>query len=186
MRPQLLAAHKGQWIALHQGSIVASGSNLLSVTDAAAKTDGHPFIVFVGAEDQVQFNVRRVAFPYDMDYQPFPLPKISATFENYSASQSITFSDVIPDTGADLTVLPGEDAAKIDLYSSPYMTAVTRGVAGPSTTNLIFRGWVEINGRRCSAMIQSIPGSQDRMVGRDVLNQLRVTFDGPAAEVIVD
>jgi hypothetical protein len=45
---------------------------------------------------------------------------------------------------------------------------------------------LEIDGRRFSALIQPIPVGQERIVGRDVLNQHRVLFDGPAGQVVVD
>jgi hypothetical protein len=40
-----------------------------------------------------------------------------------------------------------------------------------------------ISGHRVPALVQPITGGQERLVGRDVLNQHRVTFDGPAGLV---
>jgi hypothetical protein len=83
-------------------------------------------------------------------------------------------------------VLPDADCAAIDLYSSPYMTGMSGGVVGASVTTLFYRGKVELDGRRHAALIQPIPGGRERIVGRDVLNQERVLFDGPAGQVVVD
>lgn len=80
----------------------------------------------MGAEDAVVFRVRRAVFAYDAAYQPFPLPRVTATFK------------------------------------------------------------VEMDGRHCSALIQPVPAGHERIVGRDVLNQQRVLFDGPAGQVVID
>ena len=93
---------------------------------------------------------------------------------------------MIPDTGADVSVLPDTDCAAIDLFNSLYMTGMAGGVVGASIATLFYRGKVEIDGRRYSALIQSIPAGQERILGRDVLNQQRVLFDGPVGQVVVD
>jgi hypothetical protein len=186
MRDNLLKSYPGQWVAVHQGKVVAAGTNLLKVTEAAAAAAGHPYIALVGQEDAVVFRVRRAVFAYDPSYQPFPLPRLTATFWNHAETHSQTRTDVIPDTGADLSVLPDGDCTAIDLYNSPYFTAVSSGVLGAGVTTLIYRGKAEIDGNRLPALIQPIPGGQERIVGRDVLNQQRVLFDGPAGQVIVN
>lgn len=186
MRDSLLSQFRGQWVAVHNGGVIASGANLLAVTEAAAAAGGHPYIALVGAEDAVVFRVRRATFSYDPTYQPFPLPRMTVTFWNHSATHSQSCSDVIPDTGADLSVLPDRDCAAIDLFNSPYFTGVSAGVIGAAVTTLIYQGKAEVDGKRYAALIQPVPGGHERIVGRDVLNQQRVLFDGPAGQVIVD
>ncbi len=186
MRDRLLASHPGQWVAVQQGKVVASGPDVLKVTEAAAALGGHPYIALVGGEDVVVFRVRRAVFAYDQNYQPFPLPRVTITFWDHAETASQTHPDVIPDTGADLSVLPDGDCTAINLFSSPYFTAVSSGVHGAAVTTLIYRGKAEIDGNRLPALIQPIPGGQERIIGRDVLNQQRVLFDGPAGEVIVN
>jgi hypothetical protein len=186
MRDSLLSQYRGQWVAVAEGKVVAAGPGFLGVTEAAADYGGHPYIALVGGEDSVVFRVRRVQFAYDSAYQPFALPRMTATFWNYAETPSQTYSDVIPDTGADLSVLPTSDCSSFDLFSSPYLTGTSSGVIGASTTTLIYRGKAEIDGNRWPAFIQPVPGGQERLVGRDVLNQNRVLFDGPAGIVTVD
>jgi len=84
MRDSLLKDHPGQWVAIHEGKLIAADSNLLKVNAAAAATDGHPYIARVGAEDAVQFRVRRAMFAYDQTYQPFALPRVTVTFWNHA------------------------------------------------------------------------------------------------------
>jgi hypothetical protein len=115
MRDSLLQQYRGQWVAVHNGRVIAANPNVLVVTEAAAATSGHPYVALVGEEDRVQFRVRRMTFAYDQSYQPS-----------------------------------------------------------------------EIDGNRYPALIQPVAGGQERIVGRDVLNQLRVLFDGPGARVVID
>ena len=166
--------------------MIAANSDLLALTEAAATTGGHPYIALVGAEDSVIFRVRKAVFSYDGTYQPFPLPRVAATYWNHAGTHSQSYADVIPDTGADLSVLPNGDCNVIDLFSSPYFTGISSGVVGPGVSTLIYRGKVEIDGRLFAALIQPVAGGQERIIGRDVLNQQRLLFDGPARQVVVD
>jgi hypothetical protein len=116
MRHSLLAQHKGEWVAVHCGQVVAAGTKLMEVMERAFACGGHPYIALVGAEDAVVFRVRRVAFAYDQGYQPFPLPRVSATFWNHAETHSRQHADVIPDTGADVSLLPDTDCTDIDFF----------------------------------------------------------------------
>jgi hypothetical protein len=153
MRDNLMAQFGGQWVAMQGGKVIAAGPNLLAVMEEASRFGGHPYIALVGAEDTVVFRVRRVAFGYDQAYQPFPLPRLTATFWNHAQTHSQQYIDVIPDTGADVSVLPAADCATIDLLNSPYMTGMSGGVVGSSVTTLFYQGKAEIDGRRFSALI---------------------------------
>jgi Family of unknown function (DUF5678) len=186
MRDHLLTQYRGQWVAFQAGNVIVAGPKLMEVMDKASINGGHPFIALVGAEDAVVFRVRRGVFPYDQRYQPFPLPRLTATFLNHTETHSQQYADVIPDTGADVSVLPDTDCTAIDLFHSPYMTGMSGGVVGSRTASLFYRGKVEIDGCRFSALIQPVHAGQERIIGRDVLNQQRVLFDGPAGEVVVD
>lgn len=186
LRASLLAQYRGQWVAVQGGKVIAAGPKLMDILETASTSGGHPYIALVGAEDAVIFRVRRAVFAYDQAYQPFPLPRVNATFWNHAETQSQQHPDVIPDTGADVSVLPDTDCTAIDLFNSPYLTGLAGGVVGASITTLFYRGKVEIDGRRYAALIHAIPAGQERIVGRDVLNQQRVLFDGPAGQVIVD
>jgi hypothetical protein len=185
MRDSLLAQYRGQWVAIEDGKVLVAGPKLMEVMDIASTSGGHPYIALVGAEDAVVFRVRRAVFAYDQAYQPFPLPRVTATFWNHSQTHSQQHADVIPDTGADVSVLPATDCTAIDLFNSPYITGVAGGVIGAGVTTLFYQGKVEMDGRHYSALIQPVAG-HERILGRDVLNQQRVLFDGPAGEVVVD
>lgn len=170
IRDSLLSQYRGQWVAVHDGRVIAASEDLLTVTEAAAASGGHPYIARVGEEDAVVFRVRRAVFAYDQIYQPFALPHATVTFLNDAETHSQTYPDVIPDTGGDLSVLPDSDCTAFDLFNSPYFTGISSGVVGGSVTTLIYRGKAEINGTRVPAFIQPITGGRERIIGRDVLN----------------
>jgi hypothetical protein len=186
MRDSLLAQFQGQWVAVQDGKVIVAGPKLMEVMDKVSSYGGHPYIALVGAEDSAVFRIRRAIFAYDQTYQPIPLPRSVARFWNHSQTHTQQHVDVIPDTGADVCVLPDKDCTAIDLYNSPYLAGIAGGVVGTSITTLFYRGKVEIDGRLFSALIQPIPSGQERFLGRDVLNQQRVLFDGPAGEVVVN
>jgi len=88
MRDNLLPQYRGQWVAVHGGQVVVSGVNLMEVMDRAFALGGHPFITLVGAEDDTVFRARRQVFAYDQVYQPFPLPRLTATFLNHAEAKA--------------------------------------------------------------------------------------------------
>ena len=59
LRDSLLPRYHGQWVAIHNGQVVAAGDDLLAVTEAAAAGGGHPYIARVGAEEETVFRVRQ-------------------------------------------------------------------------------------------------------------------------------
>ena len=183
VRESLLPRHRGKWVAVKAGQVLAESNDIFGILDQAEKLGGHPYITQVGFEDQ-PFVIRRT-FPYDMSYQPFPLPRVTAKFIGQHEDQSVTFDDVILDTGADLSLLPERDGDAIRLRSLPYFTTTVRGIIGPSIMALVYRAKVEIAGRSCRSLVQLVESSE-RIIGRDVLNQLRVTFDGPAGQIEID
>lgn len=58
MRDSLVAQYRGQWMAVHGGSVIAAGPELMEVMDRASVAAGHPYVALVGAEDAVVFRVR--------------------------------------------------------------------------------------------------------------------------------
>jgi hypothetical protein len=186
MRDSLLDQFRGQWVAIQRGKVIAANKNLFAVMEKASACGGHPFVALVGAEDATVFRVRRTVFPYDSAYQPFALPRVIVTYWNHSQTRSQTHGDVIPDTGSDVSLLPDADCLAINLYQSPYLTGLAGGAVGGGTTALFYQGKVEIDGRFYSALIQPVPNGKEHILGRDVLNQERVLFDGPAGQVVID
>ena len=182
VRDTLLERYSGKWVAVRNGRVVGEADNVFDILDRAEEVGGHPYIARVGYEE-MEFKIRRV-FNYDSSYQPFALPRITATFSDRHRSRSVTYEDVIPDTGADISLLPEQDGETLGLHAYPYLASTLRGIVGSSVSAVVYQGIVDIDGRAYRSLLQLIETSE-RIMGRDVLNQLRITFDGPAGHVEV-
>ena len=58
MRPELLKQYWGQWVAVHDGQVIAHGEDLVTVMDAVGRAGCHAFVALVGHEDGVVFRFR--------------------------------------------------------------------------------------------------------------------------------
>src|SRR5437867_13192408 len=105
VRDQLLDQYRGQWIGFADGTVVASGSSPVTVFHAAEASGRHPFFICVGREEE-PCRIRRVTSPYDAGYPGEALPLISVELRQVSRTPGIRLNRVIPDTGADASVLP--------------------------------------------------------------------------------
>lgn len=93
---------------------------------------------------------------------------------------------MIPDTGSDLSALTEDDVDALQLLSGPYTVSFVNGIGGQSSLCLLCPAYAKINGRRFDASIQVIPGQTERLLGREVMNQTVITFDGPNGQVTFD
>jgi len=184
-RDQLLGQYRGQWIGFADGRVVASGSSPVTVFHAAEATGLHPFFICVGREEEPS-RIRRVAFPYDTSYAGEALPLIRVEFRQVSGSPGIAFDRVIPDTGADASVLPWADCQLLQLAPSLGVQSLISGVAGGSVATLAFQIWAWLDGREYPCRLQADFVGGERILGRDVLNRLDILFRGPAGEVVVN
>ena len=184
-RDALMAEYVGKWIGFAGGEVVASGVRHTEVFHAALATGRHPFFTRCGFED-VPARIRRVAFPYDAGYHTGPLPVVTAEFATPGAPSGLTFSGMIADTGADVCALPWVDCEALGLDPNDGVARPLGGVGGLSIMTVSFSLRVRIAGGDYGATVYADFDSPERILGRDVLNQLVVTFDGPAGQVIVN
>lgn len=121
--------------------------------------------------------MNRLDYPYDETYRP-AMPVISIAVDGYAGLASQAVSALV-DSGADGTMIP------IDLLEAAgalYEDTVNmRGVLGDSEpvdryTVGIQIGPLIIHGVHAVA----IPPGEESVIGRDVLNFLAVTLNGPA------
>jgi hypothetical protein len=185
VRDQLLAQYQGQWIGFADGVVVAAGTSPVEVFHAAQQTGRHPFFICVGREDE-PCRIRRSTFPYDTNYPGEPLPSISVAFRETSGSTAVILDRVLPDTGADATVLPWADCQRLQLDPTLGVPGFLAGVGGVSSTTLAFQIWARLDGQDYPCRLQVNFGGAERILGRDVLNQLEILFRGPAREVVVN
>lgn len=109
MRDELLSKHRGKWVAVHRGRLVAVGDSPVSIMREALAEDGYAYTNKVGEEDRVVVRQRRASFAYDLAYSPTAIPRIAVVFRDFAETRAKGCSDAIPDTGADVTCLPEPD-----------------------------------------------------------------------------
>jgi hypothetical protein len=185
VRDQLLVQYRDQWIGFADGRVVASGTSPVAVFHEAEATGLHPFFICVGREEE-PCRIRRVTSPYDTHYPGEPLPVISVEFRHASGSPGVVFDRMIPDTGADATVLPWADCQTLQLNPSSGVQSLISGVTGGSAATLAFQLWVYLDGQDYPCRLQADFAGSERILGRDVPNRLEILFRGPASEVVVN
>ncbi len=185
VRDQLLSQYQGQWVGFADGKVIASGTSPVAVFHAAEATGLHPFFICVGREEQ-PCRIRRAAFPYDAGYPGEALPVITVEFRQTSGTPGTALDRVIPDTGADASVLPWADCQLLQLNPSMGVQGLISGVAGSSAATLAFQMWVHLDGQDYPCRLQADFVGGERILGRDVLNRVEVLFRGPAAEVVIN
>jgi hypothetical protein len=153
--------------------------------EQALADDGFAYTNKVGEEDKIVIRQRRVSFPYDDAYSPTPIPRMVAVLHNFTQTKSKSVTDAIPDTGADVTCLPSDDCQDLDLLLFPFYTGASHPFAGARRTVTFYGARVEIDGKVHNAIVEPV-SETERLIGRDVLNQMKVTFDGPSRITTVD
>jgi hypothetical protein len=185
VRGQLLDQYRGQWIGFADGRVVASGTSPVAVFHEAEATGLHPFFICVGREDE-PCRIRRAAFPYDAGYPGEALPVIRVEFRQTSGSPGVVLDRVIPDTGADASVLPWADCQLLQLTPASGVQGLISGVAGSSAATLAFQIWAWLDGQDYPCRLQADFVGTERILGRDVLNRVEILFRGPVGEVVVN
>jgi len=185
VRDQLLSQYSGQWIGFADGTVIASGNSPVTVFHAAEASGRHPFLICVGREEE-PCRIRRVAFPYDASYPGEALPLIEVEFRQASGLPGVILDRVIPDTGADASVLPWADCQLLQLAPAMGVQGLISGVTGGSAATLAFQVWAQLDGQDYPRRLQADFAGSERILGRDVLNRLEILFRGPIGEVIVN
>jgi hypothetical protein len=185
MRDQLLSQYQGQWIAFADGAVIAACKTSLEVLHTPGVMGRHPFVICVGREDE-PYRIRRATFAYDPTYPGQALPLLSAEFRSVSGSGGLVLDRVIPDTGADVSVLPWSDCQQLHLDPAVGVSGVMGGVGAAGAATIGFPAWVWLDGQEYPCQLQADFAGQERILGRDVLNRMDVLFRGPSGEVVLN
>lgn len=125
-------------------------------------------------------------FDYNYSYDPM-MPGLTVRFSVPGISQKSQPYPAIIDTGADATILPQSLLASLGARFVRYQRMVT--LTGSVDQVRIYGVTVHIGeytvyGVRAVGLPASLnPTADEIIIGRDVLNQLRVTLDGPGEVV---
>jgi hypothetical protein len=185
VRDQLLAQYDGQWIGFADGKVIAAGKSPVEVLHAAQQSSRHPYFTCVGREEE-PCRIRSSTFAYDRNYASEALPLLRVEFRQASGAPGVVLDRVIPDTGADATVLPWDDCQLLQLAADQGIPAIISGVAGALTASITFHVWVRLDGNDYQCRLQADFVGTERILGRDVLNRLDILFRGPSGEVVVN
>ena len=109
---------------------------------------------------------------------------VSVEFRASAGAAGVTLDQVIPDTGADATVLPWADRQTLALSPARGVQRLLGGVAGASAASLAFQLWLRLEGQDYPCQLHADFSGGDRIIEREVLNRLKVLFRGPAGEVV--
>ncbi len=183
-RDRLLAQYRGQWIAFADGAVIVAASTPLEVFLAIQHSQQHPYVIRVGHENEPWYRIRRASYPYDSSYPGTALPIVDVEFRSVSGSPGVILDRVIPDTGADTTTLPWPDCQRLRLDPAVGVPGVIAGVAGGMAVTIGFLIWVLLDGQEYPCQLQGDFAAQERVLGPDVLNRLKVLFDGPVGEIV--
>jgi hypothetical protein len=183
VRDRLLDQYRGQWIGFADGRVIASGTSPVTVFHAAEGTGLHPFFICVGTEDE-PCRIRRETFPYDASYPGEALPLISVEFRQTSGSPGVILDRVIPDTGADASVLPWADCQLLLLTPALDVRGLISGVAGTSSATLAFQIWAWLDGQDYPCRLQADFVGSERVLGRSECNVMATHVEYPRLRIL--
>ena len=188
MREALMQTHWGKWIAIANGQVVAVGDNKSQVLQEAFRRTGNhvAFVTKVGFEETVQRKtIRRIARgQYDFTYDP-PIPKLTATVARPDQGDQKQVEFII-DTGADLTVVPTQVADNLRLWDFIYEQAEVSGVGSSPENRWLYLAKVIVAGKEVFVTIDACSDFSESLLGRDVLNEFRLTLSAPENIVRVE
>jgi predicted aspartyl protease len=183
-RADIAKRYTGLWVAFADGDVIAASERIVDVAHKAKQLGKHAFVTRVGFENVPQ-RIRRMAFTYDTNYHGEALPVIAVRFAESQDQAGKQFDRVIPDTGADSSVLPWEDCQMLSLLPQDGIPSLMAGVGQSAVATLAFPVWVFLSTKAHPCLLQADFDGRERILGRDVLNRLSVCFDGPGQVVAI-
>ncbi len=121
-------------------------------------------------------------YNYSSDYHP-SMPMVDLSIGLPLTEPTVGLQAIV-DSGADATMIPVEYLRQIGARRS--RKALMRGVTGDGTLVDLFAVAVQLGSYQQRFLeVVGVTDSDEAIVGRDVLNHLMVTLNGPAAVVEV-
>ena len=113
------------------------------------------------------------------------LPDLTIEFRTEPGQPGPALDRVLPDTGADASVLPWPDCERLQLRLSQGSLRTTGGVGNHQSQLCPSRcGYILMANRTAAGSTRIFIVRNES--GRDVLNRIDVLFRGPAGEVVVN
>ncbi len=122
------------------------------------------------------------SYNYDSDYHP-PMPMVELAI-GLPLSETTLEVRAIVDSGADATIIPVRTLQEVGAHRS--RKAVMRGVTGVGMLVDLYAVAVQLGSYRQGFMeVVGVVDNDEAIIGRDILNHLAVTLNGPALVVEV-
>lgn len=115
--------------------------------------------------------------PYDDRYEP-PAPVLPVLISAPNAPGGIGVSALV-DSGADVSVVPADVIRALGLPIVAWTEV--RGYDGTSRRTEVHAATMQVEGLR--TIVEVIGLGNEALIGRDVLNQVRIVLDGPKRTV---
>lgn len=120
------------------------------------------------------------SYEYSSHYQP-PIPMVEIAI-GVPLSETIIELQAIVDSGADATMVPVQYLQ--DVGAQPSRKAIMRGVLDKGTLVDLYAVGVRLGPYRQGFIeVVGVVDSEETIIGRDILNHLSVTLNGPAMVV---
>lgn len=115
-------------------------------------------------------------FPYETSEQP-PAPYLELKIRPSLQAINFLTQRAKLDSGASMTVIPSSIVARWQLM--PFSRVTVRAYDGHVSTRPTYLVDLAIGKRRFTRVKVTLSPRTNVLLGRDVLNQLRITLDGP-------
>lgn len=117
-------------------------------------------------------------FSYSVDYDP-AMPVLEVTISEPHSNEAVTYAPALIDSGADGTLVPVDLLERIGAVSVASGRLTWFWQASRQVSIYIVR--LQIGAHTLPRVrVAGVPAGTDLILGRNVLNQMRVTLDGPA------
>lgn len=117
-------------------------------------------------------------FSYSVDYDP-AMPVLEVTISEPHSNEAVTYAPALIDSGADGTLVPVDLLERIGAVSVASGRLTWFWQASRQVSIYIVR--LQIGAYTLPRVrVAGVPAGTDLILGRNVLNQMRVTLDGPA------
>lgn len=117
---------------------------------------------------------------YNDHYDP-PAPTAKIALKKIESRKRLSEIEMILDTGSDITILPQSVIDKLEIEPSSDQKYVLVGFDGSIMRSKIYNLQLIFLGKRFTGNYCSID-DHIGIIGRDILNQIAVLFDGPNSE----
>jgi len=115
---------------------------------------------------------------YDLSYDP-PMPVVAAEARSLDGQRRAS-REFILDTGSDITILQTRTGEALRIHEFPVAEAEVGGIGGRAEWRKLYGLLIALANHTVAVMVDWRDDVPEGILGRDVLNEFRVTLDGIA------